>query len=570
VHANGNAEHGAHGDKVSTDVAVGDGAVVGTPVVHDVVSGLEGGAFLAVATGGEPGAGPGGVGAHEQGVGNVVGELDGPAFGDLEDRAETLDQVQTDHGSGHFGTGGEGGGEAAATEIAVVGCGPGGGLGHLLDILVGDFPPLSHDAVAVFVLAFAAGVKGGSAGVDKVDKAAVLFGLAFDLVAGGTLGGLGGPVGADVGEHLGAVGEKLHEQHAKTVENVVLGGKNVGLTGAVVVEGGVEQSFGEVAVGIEVGPLTLTLEAAGDGVVTDHLFFAAGRQVGIAVEHILDDAVHLCKEVPLLFLLVGGSSDELGVLVPALFAVLFDPCSALCDLFGVVDALGHSAEDFNLVNGLNAHTEVGLDKVGVDNGAADTHADGADLQVGLAAHGGNGNCGAGETEELFLNVGGNVGYFVKVLNVVAVNAEGGKTLLGVGSENGRQVNSAGTLGAVEAPNALDGLRIHVHGLRAVAPAGCDGEGDVDAVLLELFGAGGSLGNAADGGVCDYDLNRIAVGILKVFLKQLLGGLCHCHGLVFEAFANLEGSTATVDGGADTDNRIVTDISVLRHNKSSVK
>ena len=40
VHANGDAEHRAHGDEVSTDVTVADRAVVCAPVVHDVVCGL--------------------------------------------------------------------------------------------------------------------------------------------------------------------------------------------------------------------------------------------------------------------------------------------------------------------------------------------------------------------------------------------------------------------------------------------------------------------------------------------------------------------------------------------------
>ena len=109
MHANGNTQHGAQGNQVGTDVTVADGAVVGTPVVHYIVSGLEGAAFLAVTAGGEPSAGPGVVGTGPQHVGDLVGQVDGPAFCDLQHGTQTLLPFQTDHGSGHLGTGGEGG-----------------------------------------------------------------------------------------------------------------------------------------------------------------------------------------------------------------------------------------------------------------------------------------------------------------------------------------------------------------------------------------------------------------------------------------------------------------------------
>ena len=42
VHTDGNTKHGAKRDKVCADVSVGDGTVVGTPVVHDAIDILEG------------------------------------------------------------------------------------------------------------------------------------------------------------------------------------------------------------------------------------------------------------------------------------------------------------------------------------------------------------------------------------------------------------------------------------------------------------------------------------------------------------------------------------------------
>ena len=120
VHGNGDAEHGAHGDEVSTDVAVADRAVVCAPVVHYIVCGLEGRTFLAVAARSEPCAGPCIVGSLPESIGNFVGEANSPAFSDLKNRAETLNEIETDHGAGHFSLGYETGRISAATEVAEV------------------------------------------------------------------------------------------------------------------------------------------------------------------------------------------------------------------------------------------------------------------------------------------------------------------------------------------------------------------------------------------------------------------------------------------------------------------
>ena len=97
------------------------------------------------------------------------------------------------------------------------------------------------------------------------------------VIAGRSLDRFRAPIGAHVREHLRAVGQQLHEQHAEAVERIVFGGKDVRLTRAVPVEGRVEHRLREVAVGIEIRPLALSLEAGRDGVVADHFFLAARR-----------------------------------------------------------------------------------------------------------------------------------------------------------------------------------------------------------------------------------------------------------------------------------------------------
>ena len=147
---------------------------------------------------------------------------------------------------------------------------------------------------------------------------------------------------------------------------------------------------------------------------------------------------------------------------------------------------------------------------------------------------------------------------------MAVDAEGGKTLLCVGRQNGGQIHGARTLGAVEAPDALDGHGIHVHGLGAVAPAGGDGQGDGDALALELLGAGSGFRYAANGGVCHDDLHMLTVRVIQILLEQLLCGLGHGLDLILKTLAQLHRAASAVDDGADADNRIFADITIVCH------
>ena len=109
-------------------------------------------------------------------------------------------------------------------------------------------------------------------------------------------------------------------------------------------------------------------------------------------------------------------------------------------------------------------------------------------------------------------------------------------------------------GAVESPHGLGVIGVHVHGLRAVAPAGGHGDGGSYALALELLGAGGAFRHAPDGAVGDDALHGTAVPVLQVVGNQLCHGLCQVHGLLFEAFAHA--SLPAVNGRADTDFRVL--------------
>ena len=129
----------------------------------------------------------------------------------------------------------------------------------------------------------------------------------------------------------------------------------------------------------------------------------------------------------------------------------------------VVDSAFHAADDLYLVNAFAAHAQVVFEEVRVHDGTGDTHTYGADGKIGLAAEAGGGHGALGEAEDLFLNIGRNC-LIVGVLDVVSVDAEGGQALLGVGGQHGGQIDSAGALRAVESPDGLRVMRIHIHRL----------------------------------------------------------------------------------------------------------
>ena len=153
---------------------------------------------------------------------------------------------------------------------------------------------------------------------------------------------------------------------------------------------------------------------------------------------------------------------------------------------------------------------------------------------------------------------------------MAINAESRQTLLGMGGQHGGQIYRAGAFGCIQTPDGFDGVAIHVHGFGAIAPAGGYGQGDGNTLTAELFLTGGGFRHTADGGVGDDYAHRLAVGVAQILLKQFCGGLCHVHGLVFQALAHLQGAAAAIDDGADADDGVTADIPVLFHlSKSSL-
>ena len=247
--------------------------------------------------------------------------------------------------------------------------------------------------------------------------------------------------------------------------------------------------------------------------------------------------VILTAHGPGLVLSFAGIPRVGGVDVRAFLAVGLDPFEGPLELGVVVDPLVEAADDLAHVDGLVAHAEVVLEEVRVDDRAADAHRDRADGKVGLAPHPGGGEARPGEAEDLLGDVGGDGLGVLQVLDVAAVDAEGGQALLVVGREDSREIDGAGPVGAVEAPDGLTVERVHVHGLGAVAPAGSHGQGDGRLPRGRTSRAGGRLGDAADAAVSDDAFDRGAGGVADASGDELGRGLGHGHRRRLERLAH---------------------------------
>ena len=94
------------------------------------------------------------------------------------------------------------------------------------------------------------------------------------------------------------------------------------------------------------------------------------------------------------------------------------------------------------------------------------------------------------------------------------------------------------------------MRVHIHRLGTIAPAGGDGDGGAHALALELLGAGSALGHTTDGRISNHALYGRAVAIAQVLGYQLSHSLSQGHCFLFKAFA--DATLATVDGGTNPD------------------
>ena len=252
------------------------------------------------------------------------------------------------------------------------------------------------------------------------------------------------------------------------------------------------------------------------------LLVAHLKKPRIAFHKVADDHICLDGKLPvrILFLPVlalslavegshRGTREQRPVLVVVVplvrLAVFLHPGHCPVELLVVVDAEIHAAQDFHQGDVLRAHTKVVLKEVGVNDGAGDAHTGIAHTQVALASHSGDGLRCTRPAEYLLRHVGRDA-VVREVLNIVAIDAVGRETLLGVSGEYGGKVHRTRALRSVEAPYGLRPMRMHIHSLRTVAPAGSHGNGGPHTFTLEFVLTRGSFRHATYGGIGNHALD----------------------------------------------------------------
>ena len=126
VHVNGYPQHGCQRDEVRADVAVADGAMVGSPGIHDRIDVLERSRCRSDSV--QTRWSARWDSSFHQRVAHCPGKLHCKAFRNLQDGSKPLDEIDPRHGDRHVSPGHKGRGKAAAAEIFIDGRAETGGL----------------------------------------------------------------------------------------------------------------------------------------------------------------------------------------------------------------------------------------------------------------------------------------------------------------------------------------------------------------------------------------------------------------------------------------------------------
>lgn len=114
------------------------------------------------------------------------------------------------------------------------------------------------------------------------------------------------------------------------------------------------------------------------------------------------------------------------------------------------------------------------------------------------------------------------------------------------------VSSAGTFGAVKAPNGFRAGWIHVDGFTAIAPARRYRNGEAYILTAEFFFASSGFSHTRDTGIGNDTLDGSSAGMAQFLGQQCGRSFRHIHCLFFKRLTNTHATT--VNNRADTNFR----------------
>ena len=183
----------------------------------------------------------------------------------------------------------------------------------------------------------------------------------------------------------------------------------------------------------------------------------------VSTHQILDDDVHLDRELPLFIFNLAGFLNPVGIFIPTFLAVFLGPLQRSLELIFIINALIHATKNFYLIDRLHTHAKIGLNEILIHDRTADSHGNGTDLQIAQTTERSCRHCRASKTEKHFRYILRN-SLVICLLNVPAIHTECRNSLLCMSSQHRCQIYSSGSLGRVQSPDTLDRCGIHIHGL----------------------------------------------------------------------------------------------------------
>ena len=120
---------------------------------------------------------------------------------------------------------------------------------------------------------------------------------------------------------------------------------------------------------------------------------------------------------------------------------------------------------------------------------------------------------------------------------MAIDAESGKSLLCMTRQYCRKINCARALRAIESPNRLWPMGVHIHSFRTITPARSHRDSGSYAFTFEFRLTSSRFSNTANSSVGNDTLNGRSVSMLHIGRNQFGNCLCQVHCLFFKTFAN---------------------------------
>jgi len=238
------------------------------------------------------------------------------------------------------------------------------------------------------------------------------------------------------------------------------------------------------------------------------LFSSLSTEIWIANHEVAHDHRHFDAGFPYPVFADSRMLFIERIVVLTFFAIGLYPLHCPTKFCFRIDFFFDTPHNFAHIDIFVAHAKVFSKEIGVDDRACYTHGYGAYREVALSTHPCSSDTRASEAQNLLCNILWNSLSIRNVLDIPTIDAKSWQAHLRMSCQYRRKIYRSWPIRAVESPHSLDCQRIHVHGLRAIAPTRADCKGNGHSFSGKFLSTSGCFGNASDRSICDYAFNRL--------------------------------------------------------------